>query len=210
MAQELNVVLRERVGKGGARSARRNGLVPGVVYGSHVEPCAVNVNPKALKAAIGGEAGWNTMLTLVGEGPFNGVQAVVKDMQVDSIRRHATHVDFQAIDMKKIAIFMVPVVTVGHSIGEKEGGNLEVIRKELEVLCLPSAVPASIEINVSALKIGDVVHIDDVTVPAGTELPHDVNYTVMTVVGYKASDDVDGGEEAEVDADAEAEAEVVE
>jgi len=197
MAQELNVALRERVGKGGARSARRDGLVPGIVYGPHIEPCTVNVDPKALKAAITGEAGWNTLLTLVGEGPFNGLQAVVKDMQIDSIRRHATHVDFQAIDMTKVASFMVPVVTVGKSIGEKEGGNLEVIRKELEVLCLPTAVPAAIEINVDALKIGDVVHIDDVIAPEGTELPHDVNFTVMTVVGHKPDEEEVEESEAE-------------
>lgn len=198
MAQaELNVALRERVGKGGARSARRDGLVPGVVYGPGVEPCAVNVEPKALHAAISGEAGWNTLLTLKGEGPFNGILAVVKDMQVDSIRRDATHVDFQAIDTKKTLSFMVPVNTVGKSAGEKAGGNLQVIRKELEVLCLPANVPPHIDINVEALQIGDVIHIDDVTAPEGVELPHDVNFTVITVVGHKPSDDVDaeGGEE---------------
>ncbi|MCD6525848.1 MAG: 50S ribosomal protein L25 [Desulfuromonas sp.] len=203
MAQaELNVALRERVGKGGARSARRSGLVPGVVYGPGIEPCTVTVAPKALDAAIGGEAGWNTLLTLRGEGPFDGVAAIVKDVQVDSIRRNATHVDFQAIDMNKAASFMVPVNPVGKAAGEKAGGNLQVIRKELEVICLPSAVPASIDINVEALEVGDVVHIDSVVVPEGTELPHDVNFTVITVVGHKA-DDLD--EDVEADAEAEAE-----
>ena len=203
MAQaELNVALRERVGKGGARSARRSGLVPGVVYGPGIEPCTVTVAPKAVDAAIGGEAGWNTLLTLRGEGPFDGVAAIVKDVQVDSIRRNATHVDFQAIDMNKAASFMVPVNPVGKAAGEKAGGNLQVIRKELEVICLPSAVPASIDINVEALEVGDVVHIDSVVVPEGTELPHDVNFTVITVVGHKA-DDLD--EDVEADAEAEAE-----
>lgn len=202
MAQaELNVALRERVGKGGARSARRSGLIPGVVYGPGIEPCTVNVAPKALDAAIGGEAGWNTLLTLKGDGPFDGVVAIVKDIQVDAIRRTATHVDFQAINMKQTASFMVPVNTVGTSAGEKAGGNLQLIRKELEVICLPSAVPASIDINVEALEIGDVVHIDSVEVPEGTELPHDVNFTVITVVGHKASEEeveeVTEAEEAE-------------
>ncbi|PLX91794.1 MAG: 50S ribosomal protein L25 [Desulfuromonas sp.] len=195
MAQaELNVALRERVGKGGARSARRDGLVPGVVYGPGVEPCTINVEPKALQKAISGEAGWNTLLTLKGDGPFNGVLAVVKDIQVDSIRRNPTHVDFQAINTNKAVSFMVPVNTVGKSAGEKAGGNLQLIRKELEVVCLPANVPAHIDINVEALEIGDVVHIDDVTAPEGVELPHDVNFTVITVVGHKPSDDVDGAE----------------
>ncbi|EAT15159.1 50S ribosomal protein L25 [Desulfuromonas acetoxidans] len=200
MAQaELNVALRERVGKGGARSARRNGLVPGVVYGPGIEPCTVNVEPKALQEAISGEAGWNTLLTLKGDGPFDGVLAVVKDIQVDAIRRDATHVDFQAIDSNKMLSFMVPVNAVGKSAGEKAGGNLQVIRKELEVVCLPANVPGHIDIDVEALEIGDVVHIDDVTAPEGVELPHDVNFTVITVVGHKPSDDVEGeeGEETE-------------
>jgi len=196
MAQaELNVTLRERVGKGGARSARRAGLVPGVVYGPKMAPCTVNVEPKALAAAISGEAGWNTMLTLKGDGSFDGVFAIVKDMQVDSISRVPTHVDFQAIDATAAASFMVPVNVIGQSVGEKEGGSLQVIRKELEVFCLPTVVPASIDIAVEALAIGDVVHINDVVVPDGVELPHDVNFTVITVIGYKGNDDAEESDE---------------
>ncbi len=199
MAQaELNVALRKRVGKGGARSARRAGLVPGVVYGPKIESCAVSVEPKALKDAIAGEAGWNTMLTLVGDGPFNGVLAVVKDMQVDAITRVPTHVDFHAINADEAASFMVPVNPVGKSKGEKEGGNLQVIRKELEVVCLPNAVPAAIDINVEELAIGDVVHVADIEAPAGVEIPHDVNFTVITVVGFKASEDEEGEESEDV------------
>ncbi len=190
MAQaELNVVLRERVGKGGARSARRAGLVPGVVYGPKITPCTVNVEPKALATAIGGAAGWNTMLTLKGEGSFDGLFAIVKDMQVDSITRVPTHVDFQAIDATAAASFMVPVNAVGQCIGVKEGGSLQLIRKELEVFCLPTSIPAAIDIAVDSLGIGDVVHINDVVVPEGVELPHDVNFTVITVIGYKGGDD---------------------
>jgi large subunit ribosomal protein L25 len=158
-----------------------------------------------LKAAISGDAGWNTMLTLIGDGPFSGVNVIVKDMQIDSILRHATHVDFQAINMTKVASFMVPVVTVGTAVGANEGGNLEVIRKELEVLCLPTAVPAAIEINVEALGIGDVVHIEDVVAPEGVELCFDVNFTVMTLVGYKETEEVEESEESEEEVTPEAE-----
>ncbi|MBN2645918.1 MAG: 50S ribosomal protein L25 [Desulfuromonadaceae bacterium] len=195
--KELNVSLRQRIGKGGARSARREGLVPGVVYGSHIEPCAVNVAPKTLEEAINTEAGWNTLLTLKGDGPFDGVLAVVKDIQYDAIRRTPMHIDFQAIDMKNKASFMVPVNAVGKSAGEKEGGSLQVIRKELEVFCLPTSVPASIDINVEALAIGDVVHIDDIAAPEGVELVHDVNFTVITVVGRKPSEEEAAGAEEE-------------
>lgn len=200
MAQaELNVALRERVGKGGARSARSAGLVPGVVYGPNMEPCTISVEPKALGVAIGGDAGWNTLLTLKGVSSLDGVSAIVKDMQIDSIRRTATHVDLQAIDTSKSASYMVPVNIVGTSVGEKEGGNLQVIRKELEVFCLPTAIPSVIDINVEAMTIGDTVHIDDVVVPAGVELPHDVNFTVITlgaaIVGDEDEEGTDGEDE---------------
>ena len=92
---------------------------------------------------------------------------------------------------------MVPVIPVGKSEGEKIGGSLQVIRHELEVICLPSDVPTSIEIDVEALLIGDVVHIEDIEAPKGCELPHDVNFTVITVVGHKPEETEEGEEGAE-------------
>lgn len=200
MAQaELNLSNRERLGKGGARSARRAGLVPGVVYGADISPCVVTVEPKALQKALATDAGWNTLLTLRGEGAFAGRLAVVKDMQLHPLRRTPEHVDFQAIDMSRKQAFMVPVLVEGRSKGEKEGGTLELIRKELEVYCLPTQVPSSIDVPVAQLEIGDVVHIEDIKAPEGVELVHDVNFTVITVVGHKPSDDVEEGSETSED-----------
>jgi len=84
---ELNVTLREVAGKGVARSLRREGFIPGVVYGKGMESCKVSIDPKELEQAIGTEAGWNTLITLKGEGPFDGKVVVLKDMAVDAIRR---------------------------------------------------------------------------------------------------------------------------
>jgi len=207
---ELNVSLRERVGKGGARAARREGLIPGVVYGPDIESTPVVVHPKDLDAALDTDAGINTLITLRCSGqPFDGMQVIVKDMQVDPIKRFREHVDFKAIDLKKKGYFMVPVHIEGESVGEKEGGNLQVIRNELEVYCLPTKVPRYIEINVADLEIGDSVHIEDIKAPADVELVHDVNFTVVTVVGYKPSDTEEGeeGSEGEEGAAAEAAAE---
>lgn len=197
MAQSvLNVSNRERLGKGGARTLRRQGMVPGIVYGKGVEPCAVFVAPKALGTAIATEAGWNTLITLKGEGPFDGKVVIVKDMTRDAIRRDVQHVDFQAIDVTKKVHVMVPVHAVGKAVGEKVGGNLQLIRHELEVVCLPSAIPAAIEIDVTAMNIGDVLHINDIKFVAGVEpAPHEANFTVITVTGHKV--EVEGTETAE-------------
>jgi large subunit ribosomal protein L25 len=197
MAQtELNVTAREVVGKGGAHSLRRQGMVPAVVYGKGMESCNIVVAPKALKAAIATEAGWNTLITLKGDGAFDGKVVILKDMQVDAIRRDVQHVDFQAIDLQKKVHVMVPVHPVGKSEGEKLGGNLQLIRHELEVVCLPSAIPSAIEVDVAALGIGDVLHINDLVLPPGVEAPHDVNFTVITVTGHKA-EEAAAGEAAE-------------
>lgn len=197
MAQtELNVTARDVVGKGGAHSLRRQGLIPAVVYGKGMETCTVVVAPKALQAAVATEAGWNTLITLKGDGAFAGKVVILKDMQVDPLRRDVQHVDFQTIDLQKKVHVMVPVHPVGKSEGEKNGGHLQTIRHELEVICLPTAIPSAIEVDVTALGIGDVLHIEDLVLPAGVEAPHDVNFTIITVTGHKA-EEAAAGEEAE-------------
>lgn len=189
MAQsQLKVASRAGLGKNDARALRREGLVPGVVYGKGMESCTVAVDPKALKQAIATNAGWNTLITLQGEGPFDGKVVILKDMQVHPLRRETTHVDFQAVDLTQKVHVMVPVHAIGKSKGEKLGGQLHLIRHELEVVCLPDSIPVSIDINVNDLGIGDVVHINDIQLPAGVEAPHDVNFTVITITGHKAEE----------------------
>jgi len=192
----LNVETRVRTGKGGSRKVRQDGLVPAVVYGKGVEALNLRLDPKALQKAVATEAGWNTLITLKGDGPFDGLVVILKDMQIDAIRRNPTHIDFLAIDLKKTLAVMVPVQPVGKSQGEIEGGTLQLVRHEIEVYCLPTNIPTSIEIDVTALNIGEVVHIDEVSLPEGVESQHDVNFTVLTVVGRMA-------EEVEVDEEAE-------
>jgi large subunit ribosomal protein L25 len=204
MAQtELNVTPRSRIGKGGARDLRRQGLVPATVYGKGMEPCAVTVEPKSLLKVIATEAGWNTLITLKGDGVFDNKVVILKDMQVEPIRRDVLHADFQAIDLKTKVHVMVPVNPVGKSEGEKAGGSLQVIRKELEVVCLPTVIPGAIDVDVTAMSIGDVLHVEDLALPEGVEAPHEANFTVITVTGRKAEEE----EIAAVEVEAEAEAE---
>lgn len=203
MAQtELNVTLREGLGKGSARSLRRQGLIPAVVYGKTMAPCSLSLEPKALKTALTTEAGWNALITLKGEGEFNGKVVILKDLQVDPIRGEALHVDFQAIELSKKVHFMVPLHPQGKSEGEKQGGNLEVIRHEIEVICLPTDIPSVINVDVSHLLIGDVLHVSDIALPANVELPQDVDFTVLTVTGRKeeVEEAAEEGTEADVSA----------
>ena len=193
---ELQVMPRNEAGKGVARSLRREGLVPAVVYGKGMDTCSITVDPKALQKAIATEAGWNTLITLKGDGPFDGKVVLLKDMQVDAIRRDVVHADFNAIDLKKKISVMVPVNTIGTPKGVIEGGTLSIVRHELEVFCLPTAIPKSIDIDVSEMEVGDVIHVDEVEVVEGAEIPHDVNFTILTVVGRMAEEveEVEGEE----------------
>jgi len=194
----LNVETRVRIGKGGARKVRQDGLVPAVVYGKGIEPLNLRLDPKALQQAVATDAGWNTLITLKGDGPFDGQVVILKDMQIDAIRREPKHIDFMAIDLKKTLSVMVPVHPVGKSKGEVEGGTLQLVRHELEVFCLPTSIPTSIEIDVTKLGIGEVIHIDEVPLPEGVESHHDVNFTVLTVVGRMAEEvETEEGEEGE-------------
>lgn len=201
----LNVEPRVRIGKGGSRKVRNDGLVPAVVYGKGIDSCNLRIEPKALQKAIATEAGWNTLITLKGDGPFDGKVVILKDMQINAIKRTVMHVDFQAIDLKQKITVMVPVHALGKSVGEKMGGTLNLVRHELEILCLPTDIPPSIEIDVTALEMGDVVHINDITLPAGVEAPHDVNFTVLTVVSPKVAETEEGEEGEEVVAEEEGE-----
>jgi large subunit ribosomal protein L25 len=176
---ELNVLTRTRLGKGGNRVLRSQEQAPAVVYGKGMEPCAITIDPKTFKKALGRDI--NTLITLKGEGPFDGKVVIVKEIKKHAIRRHIMHVDFLAIDLTKPVQVMVPLHTVGKSQGEKDGGSLQMIRHELEISCLPTAIPAAIEIDVAALKIGTVLHVNDLQLPVGVTAPHDVNFTILTV-----------------------------
>ncbi len=194
---ELNVTLREEAGKGVARKLRAQGLVPAVVYGKGLDPCTITVEPKALEKAVSSGAGWNTLITLKGAAPVEGKVVVLKDLKRHAIRRTMVCADFHAINLKQKGHFMVPVVTVGTAAGVKAGGLLQILRHEIEVLCLPNAVPQSIEVEVSALEIGDVVHVAEIEAPKGTEIPFDANFTILTVAGHKPEEEEIEGEEVE-------------
>jgi large subunit ribosomal protein L25 len=198
MAQvELNVDVREKSGKGVARKLRAAGKLPAVVYGKGFESITVTVDPKELENAVAGEAGLNTLITLKGAAELNGKVVILKDASVHPIRRDMISADFYAINLKEKSTFLVPINVVGTAVGQTEGGSLQLVRNELEVLCLPTEVPQNIDIDVTALEIGDTIHIDQVVVPDGVELVYDVNFTVITLSVIKV--EVEPTEEDELD-----------
>jgi large subunit ribosomal protein L25 len=179
---DLRVERRPGIGKGTARKLRRQGRIPAVFYGEG-EPTPVTVDPQSLLRVLGTAAGENVILNLIivnGEERLR--KAMVKEVQVDPVSGAILHADLLAISMERPIEVGVPVELVGIARGVKEeGGVVEQILRELEVRCLPGAIPDRIALDISALKIGDVIHVKDLPVPGGVELLTDTDQVVVTV-----------------------------
>ncbi|HEX8822148.1 MAG TPA: 50S ribosomal protein L25/general stress protein Ctc [Archangium sp.] len=176
----LEVKTREGAGKGAARKLRATGLVPAIVYGKHLEkPMSIAVNAKAVRQALNTPHKLNTLITLKGLGADQ--QVLFKDYQQDPVSREMLHVDFIAVREDEQVKVNVPVVLIGKSEGVAEGGLLSQIRREIEVYAKPRAIPEKIEVDVTALKIAQALHINDVKLPEGIVVKSNVNFTLAVV-----------------------------
>lgn len=187
----LKVQVRDSVGKGAARSLRRSGLVPGVVYGRGFEPRAVAVEARALAAALHTQAGMNVLIDLdLPDGARSGpTTVVVKDTQRDLFRHQLIHVDFHAISLTDTIEMRVPVVLKGAARGVSEGGIIEHHLREVLVECLPTQIPDQIELNVTDLLVGRSLHASDLRVPEGVTLLTAPDEVVVTIVAPRVHEE---------------------
>jgi len=172
---------RDGAGKGPARRLRAGGKVPAIVYGRGLEaPAHIAVDPVEVKQAIASPLKFNTLITLRVEGQPDRL-VLLKDYQQDPVTREMVHADFLAVRPNEEVKVNVPLVLVGKPEGVVAGGILSQNRREIEVYVLPSAIPAKLEADVSALKIAQSLHIRDVALPPGVRVKTHVNYTVAGV-----------------------------
>jgi large subunit ribosomal protein L25 len=127
--------------------------------------------------------------------------AMLKELQDDPITGALLHADFYRIDMDRKVSVRVPVITIGKCKGVEMGGMLQIIRRDLTVECLPDRIPRKIEIDITDLGVGEAVHVEDIQLGDETEIPHDVNFTVVTVLSTRKTEgeaeDEEAGEEGE-------------
>jgi len=200
---DLNATIRKTTGNGPARRLRAEGKMPAILYGPEMEPImlAVSVSEfeKAIKTANIGQAIFNLK---IGNGQALTKMAMIKELQRQPVSGTFLHIDFYEIAMDRKIRVSVPILPTGKSVGVEMGGVLQVIRRELEVLCLPNEIPETIEVDVSALEIGDSVHVDEIPLDGNVEIPSDVNFTVITVLSPKKEEEevVEEGEEEEGEA----------
>jgi large subunit ribosomal protein L25 len=136
--------------------------------------------------------------------------AMIKELQSHPVSGNFIHIDFYEIDMNRKINVMIPVVTIGKSKGVEDGGLLQIVRRELEVLCLPGDIPETIEIDITDLDIGDSVHMEEIPLGDNIELLSDANFTVVTIVSPKVEEGVGEAEEGLEGAEEEAEGEAAE
>ena len=180
--QELTIRKREGTGKGMARRLRRTGVVPAVLYGG-TAPEAIAVDPKVILRAMQGHEGTTLLLSLKFEGDGGSARmAVLRELQFDPVTEDVLHVDFQEVAADKPITVRVAVHPVGEPIGVKDTkGILNLVLHELDVACLPTAIPDRIDADVSALAIGDVLTVGSLQPPAGVRILNDAGQAVATV-----------------------------
>ncbi len=165
----LSATLRESVGKGAARNARRNDLVPGVIYGGSEAPLNINVKFNELLKRLNAGKFMSTLINLSLEG--KQVQVICRDIQKHIVKDLPTHLDFMRLSKTARIKLFIPVVFNNQDIckGIKRGGVLTVVRPEVELLVNAMEIPSALEVDIKDFEVGDTITISNFVLPSGTE-----------------------------------------
>jgi len=202
---ELKTKIRTTTGNGPARRIRMSGQIPAVLYGPKTEPVLLSVDKSDLEQVFkkGGIGQVILNLVIQQNGEKTTRPAMIKELQTHPLSRNFIHIDFYEIKMDQKITAKIPVVTTGMAKGVELGGILQIIRRELEVECLPLAVPESIEIDISDLDIGDSIHVGQLRLEGEIEILEEDDYTVVTVLSPKMEEEPEEEEAEEEEAEKE-------
>jgi large subunit ribosomal protein L25 len=194
-----------------ARKLRAAGRIPGVCYRRNAEPIAVSLDPHELDNLLRkASSGINTLIDLkvAGGGDFDGRQVLVKELQRDAISGAYLHADLYAVDLKQTIHVSVPILIKGSAIGVTLGGGiLDHATRELDVECLPDAIPEEFVVDVSEIEIGQSVHVRDIEVLEGVQILNDPDVSIVSVVAPAVVEEETPAEDEEaVDGEGEGEA----
>lgn len=203
----LNAELREDTGRSASRRLRRAGRLPAVIYGGDKTDLPITLNANETGKALNVEQFHTAMLSIQVADKKDQEQVLLKDVQWDPIKDTAIHLDFFRVKSSDTVQVEVPVVAINFekAPGVVAGGMIDMIRHVLEVSCRADAIPERVEIDCSALNLGDTIHVEDVNLPEGVTAPHEVNFTILnlsTIKGGKDDAEVTDEDEAEGEAEA--------
>ena len=179
---EIQAEAREVDSKRQARRLRRAGKIPGILYGPKTPPISLELNKREFSSRVAGLEGSHLVRLKSSSTALAAKVALVKDMQYHPITGDVIHTDLYEVDLTAKIQVHVPLHFVGKAEGVVRGGILQPIVREIEVECLPMDIPEFFNVEVSALDIGDAVHIEEVQMPEGVTAIYETNFALVTVV----------------------------
>ncbi len=185
----IEAELREETGRSASRRLRRAGKLPGIIYGGDKPDLAISMSYNTVSKLLDEELFHTSMIEIKVKGVRGKNTVLLKDSQWDPVLDTATHLDFFRVSGKDTITMDVPVVPLNADKcpGVVKGGLVDLVRHSLEITCRADSIPESIEIDCSNLDLGDTIHIDDITLPEGAEVIHDVNFTILNLSATKGS-----------------------
>ena len=172
--------LRETTGKGAARVIRRNGMVPGILYGLQKDNTLFQIDERSLHTAMSVE-GFESSLIDLEIGDIGSEIAIIKEIQRDPVNRKILHTDFMRISLEQEITVSIPIVSLGNPLGVRvSGGVQEFTHRELEIRCLPTVIPEHIELDVTDMVIGDLIRVSDIN-PEEIEILDDPETIIITI-----------------------------
>ena len=198
---DLEATVRAGTGKGAARQARRDGLVPGVVYGGGADPIAINIPFNYLLTRLRKGHFMSTLQNLKIEG-YDDVRVICRNVERHVVKDLPTHIDLMRLKRTSRVKLNIPVEFLNEEtcLGLKAGGVLTVVRNEVELEVLAGDIPDSIQIDLATVEIGDTISISDVTLPEGAKATIERDFTIASVAAPRVMSDEDEDED-EVAAD---------
>jgi large subunit ribosomal protein L25 len=188
---KVSAEVRQETGKGFARRTRAAGRVPAVLYGRREQPLTLSLDPLALVRSLDKERKRNTVFSLSvsqkgKEGTASDITAMVRDVQIHPLSRRIVHIDFLRVDLNEEVRVEVPLVLKGTPAGVVDGGNLHHNVHSIAIAAKPADIPTKIELDVSALKIGEALHVSDLKLPTGQRALLDAKIGLASVVAPRA------------------------
>ena len=204
MAEALDVEIRSLVGSRHAKRLRGGGSIPAVLYGHGLDPIPLSVDSREMFHVLHGGAGGNALVDLMVEGTDH--LAMAREIQRDHIHNTLIHIDFLAVSRTEKITVNVPVIETGEAAGVKEGGVVEHHLREISAECFPQDVPEHIEIDISRVELGGMVHVSDLVAPQGVTIltnPEDALLSIITPAALRVEADLSvPGEEGVVPVEA--------
>lgn len=196
---DLHAEIRTGTGKGAARQARRDGMVPGIVYGGGVDPLAINIPFNALLKRLKQGRFLSTLFNLKVEGQED-VRVICRNVQRDVVKDLPTHLDLMRLRRTSRINLFIHVTFINHEAapGLKRGGVLTVVRPEVELEVLAGDIPDHITVDLTGRQIGDVIHIGDIELPEGAKPTIQRNFVIANISapsGLRSEDNAEAAEE---------------